>query len=60
MAFKYLQGRRLHKLSGQSVPVFGHHHGQKVFSDVQIEPTVFQFVPIASGSATRAPLCPLY
>ena len=52
MAFEYLQGWRLHNLTGQPVPVLSHPHGEKVFPDVQREPAVFQFVPIASCSAT--------
>jgi len=53
MAFKYLQGWRLHNLSGQPVPVLSHPHSEKVFPDVQREPSVFQFVPIASCPVTR-------
>ena len=55
MAFEYLQGcgdEYLHNLPGQSVPVLGHPHREKVFPDVQKDPPVFQFVPIASGPGT--------
>ena len=51
IAFEYHE--RLHNLSGQPVPVLGHPHSEKVFPDVQEEPPVFQFVPIASGPGTR-------
>ena len=34
IAFEYLQGWRLHNLSGQPVPVLGHPHNKKVFSDI--------------------------
>jgi len=49
-AFQYLQGWRLHKLSGQLMPVLGHSHNKEVFPKVQREPPVFQFVPIDSGT----------
>jgi len=52
IAFGYLQGGRLHSLSGQAVPVLGHPHSEKVFPNVQREPPVFWFVPIASGPDT--------
>ena len=42
--FEYLHGWKLHNLSGQPVLVIS----QKVLPDVQREPPVFQFVPIAS------------
>ena len=48
-ASEYLQGWRLHNLPGQSVPVLGHPHSEKMFPDVQKEPPVFQVVPTASG-----------
>ena len=58
MAFEYLQGWRLHNLSGQPVPVLSHPHSEKVFPGVHREPPVFQFVPIASDlilcSSSRA------
>jgi len=53
MAFEYLQGWRLHNISGQPVPVLGHPHSEKVFPDVQRQPPVFQFVPVASCLVTR-------
>jgi len=43
-AFEYLQGRRLHNLSGRSVPVLSHPHSKNVFPNVQTEASVFQFV----------------
>jgi len=49
MAFEYLQGWKLHNPLGQPVPVFSNPRRKKVFPDVQREPAVFQFVPIASG-----------
>ena len=52
MAFQYLQGWRLHNLSGQPVPVLGHSPSKKVFPDGQREPPLFQFVAIASGPVT--------
>ena len=51
-AFGYLQGWTLHNLSGHPVPVLGCPHSEKVFLDVQREPPVFHFVPIASGLVT--------
>jgi len=51
-AFEYLQGWRLHSLSGQLVPVVGHPYSKKVLPDVQREPPVFQFVFIASDPVT--------
>jgi len=52
MFFEYLQGWRLHNLSGQPVPGLGHPHSEETFPDVQMEPPVFQFVPIASCPVT--------
>ena len=51
-AFNYLQGWRLHNLSGHPVPVLGHLHSEKGFLDIQREPPVFQFLLIASGPVT--------
>ena len=48
MAFEYLQGWRHHNFFGQPLPVLGHPHSSTVFPDVQKEPLVFQFVPVAS------------
>lgn len=50
VAFEHLQGRTLHNLCGESVPLLSHPHNKKkkVFPDVQMEPSVFHFVPIAS------------
>ena len=42
MAFEYLQGGRLHNLSGQPVPGLSQPQSKKVFPDVQREPPVFQ------------------
>ena len=55
-AFEYLQGGRLHNLSGQPVPVLTHPHSKTVFPDVQMEPPVFQLVPIASVPVNWEPL----
>ena len=52
MAFEYLQEWKLHNLHGKPVPGLSHPHSEKEFPDVQREPPVFQFVPIASGPAT--------
>ena len=52
-AFEYLQGWRLHNLSGQPVPGLGHRHSEIVFPDVQREPPVFPSVLIVSGPVTR-------
>jgi len=49
IAFEYLQELRLHNISGQLVPVLDYPHSEKLFSDVQREPLVFRFVPVASG-----------
>ncbi|KAK4806816.1 hypothetical protein QYF61_005612 [Mycteria americana] len=57
-AFEYLQGGRLHNLSGQPFPVLSHPHSQKVFPDVQTEPPVFHFVPTASCPAKQSRLSP--
>lgn len=46
-----LQGRKLHILSGQPVPVLIHLHS-KVLPDFQMEPLVVQFVPTAT-----CPIC---
>ncbi|KAK4828375.1 hypothetical protein QYF61_026113 [Mycteria americana] len=45
-AFEYLQGWRLHKLPGQSVPLLSQPHSKKVFPDVQREPPVFSLCPL--------------
>jgi len=52
LAFEHLQGWRLDNLSGQPVLVLGHPHSEKVFPDVQREPSVFQLVPVASCAVT--------
>uniref|UniRef100_A0A8B9Q4U4 Transmembrane protein 19 n=1 Tax=Apteryx owenii TaxID=8824 RepID=A0A8B9Q4U4_APTOW len=60
VGFEYLQGWRLHNLSGQPVPVLCHPHSKEVFHYVQLELPVFQFVPIASCPVTGPhPLYPL-
>jgi len=48
----YLQGWRVHSLSGQALPVLSHPHSKKVFPDVQLEVLVLQFVPADSGPVT--------
>jgi len=61
MVFEYLQGWKLHNLSGQSMPVLDHPHNKRVFPYIQMNPLRFQFVPVASGPATghhwREPGC---
>lgn len=52
MAFEYLQRGRLSMLSGHPVPVLSHPHREKVFPDVNREPSMFQFVPMLSGPVT--------
>jgi len=52
MASAYLHGYRLHGLSGKPVSMLSHLHSEKVFPDVQREPSVFQCMPTASGPAT--------
>lgn len=37
---------------GQSVPGWTHPNSEGLFSDVQTEPPVFPFMPIASGAGT--------
>ena len=39
--FEYLQGWRLHNLSGKPVPVLSHSQSEKVFPDIQREPPMF-------------------
>ena len=51
-AFEYIQGWRLHNLSGQPVPVLCHPQSEAVFPDVQREPPVLQLLPITSGPVT--------
>lgn len=48
MAFGYLQGRRLHSLFGQPMPVLSHPQSKRLFLDIQRKPPVFQLVCIAS------------
>lgn len=48
----HLHKWRLHHHSGQPVPALGQPHSGKEFSDIQMEPPVFQFVPIASCLVT--------
>lgn len=47
---EYFQ-RRLHSLTGQSVPVLCHSHN-KVLSHIHMELLVLQFVPIGPCSVT--------
>lgn len=49
---EYPQGWRLHSLFGQPVLVLSHPRNEEEFSGVQMEPAVFQHVPIASGPVT--------
>jgi len=44
--------RRLQSKSGQPVPVPCHPHNKEVLPDVQREPPVFQFMPVASCPGT--------
>lgn len=46
VGFEYLLRRRLHNLSGQSVPLLCHPHSE-VLSCVHMELLVYQLVPIA-------------
>jgi len=46
--FEYLQGRTLHHLPGQPVPLLSHAHSKNISPYVQTEPPVFQFVLIVS------------
>ncbi|XP_068785779.1 uncharacterized protein [Struthio camelus] len=50
--FEYLQGRRLHYLSGQPAPVLCHPHSQEVFPHLHKELPVFQCAPVASHPVT--------
>jgi len=45
--FEYLQRRRLHKPSGQPVPVLCHPQGKEALPHVQLELPLLQFMPIA-------------
>lgn len=49
----YLQGWKLQNLSWQLMPVLSYHHSNKLFPHVQRKPSVFWFVPTASGPVTR-------
>ena len=49
MTFGYLPGQRLHNVPGQHVLVLSDPHSEKVFPDIQVELSVFPFVPLASG-----------
>lgn len=50
MAPKYLQEWRLRDFAEQPMLVIW--HTEKLFSDVQLEPPAFWFVPMASGPLT--------
>ena len=54
-AFECLQEWRLHHLPGQLIPLLSHPDSEKVFPNVQTEPSVFQFVPIASCPVSGHP-----
>uniref|UniRef100_A0A8B9P213 CUB and sushi domain-containing protein 3 n=1 Tax=Apteryx owenii TaxID=8824 RepID=A0A8B9P213_APTOW len=58
--FEYLQRRRLHHLSGQPVPVLCHPHSEKVFPHVQMEVSVFQFVPVYNLEPCEDPGIPQF
>jgi len=47
VGLEYLQGRRLHNLSGQPVQVLRHPQREEVLPHVQVELPKLQFVPIA-------------
>ena len=49
---EYLQRRRLHNPSGQSVPVLRHPQREEILPHVQTELPVLQFVPIAPCPVT--------
>jgi len=55
MVFEELQGGKLDNLSRQSVLVFSYQHSE-VFPGVQMEPSVFLFVFVASSSQIRQKL----
>lgn len=52
MAFEYSRIMKAPQLSGEPIPVLSHTHSKNVLSDIQTTPSVFQFVPKASGSGT--------
>ena len=52
VSFENLHGGRLHSPSGQPVPVLCQPQSKEVLPHVQMEPPVFQFVPIAPGPVT--------
>ena len=52
MAFEYLQEGRLNNHHWQPMPVLSQPLSEEVFPNVQREPRVFQFVPIASAPGT--------
>jgi len=43
---------KIHKLPEQPVALVNHPHSEKVFPHVQMEPPVFQFLPVASCLVT--------
>ena len=47
VGLEYLQGRRIHNLSGQPVPVLCHPQREEVLPHVQLELPLLQFVPVA-------------
>lgn len=47
-----IQGWRPHIVSGQPVALLSHSVSEKGFPDSQMEPPVFQIVPVASGRVT--------
>ena len=52
VAFEYLQGMRLHSLSGQPVLVLCHLNGKEVLPHMVMKPPVVQFIPITLCSIT--------
>jgi len=49
---EYLQRRRLHNPSGQTVPVLRHPQSEEILPHVQTELPLLQFVPIAPCPVT--------
>lgn len=48
VAFEFLQGRKLHSLSGHPVAVLCHPQSKDIFLHMKLDLPVFHFVPIAS------------
>ena len=58
-AFEYLQGWRLHNLSGQPMLVLGHPHSKKVFPDVRGKLLCFSLCPLTLKTSLRMCFNPL-